>query len=123
MSQYRCLNCSKSFASERAPEAPRPTCPGCGVNPDQEPELASFIQPLETIHFDPPHPIVRFRGKGHLACNPARRVAGMRATGEPAVVNCPACRQTDAWKTAYALVGEPAISAAHAEEIDKATIG
>lgn len=121
---YRCQNCGEVFRSERSHEAPRPACK-CGVNPDAEPELGIYIQALETIHFDPPHPVVKNRGKGHLACTPAVRVAGKRATAEPAVVNCDDCRRTEVWKIAYGLVGEPAVPRAHDEviETDKATIG
>lgn len=124
MTHFRCLNCGHVFQHGNSPEAP-PACPSCGLDPVAEPDLARYIQSLETIHFDPPHPIVRFKGKGHLACNPSVRVAGQRATGEPAVVNCPACRATETWKTAYGLAGEPVISPAHDEVIenDKATIG
>ncbi len=122
---YRCLNCGTEFKSDRGPDAPRPGCKACGIDVDAEPALANFIQALETIHFDPPHPIVKHRGKGHWACNPKRGVAGSRATGEPAVVNCEACRETAEWKKAYGMTGEPQVAAAHDEpvELDKARMG
>lgn len=122
MNFYRCINCGVTFKSPRSPDGPPPGCKACGVDPDTDPALVGYILPLETIHFDPPHPIVRFKGRGHLACNPAVRVAGKRATGEPSVVNCEACRATDVWKKAYGESGEPVLHE-EAVERDKATIG
>lgn len=99
--QWRCNNCGASFQSDRQ------ACAACGVDAQAEPRFAGVVVPVETVHFDPPHPVVRGYGTGRLACDPRKQVAGSRATGEPSVVNCPACRATPEWKRAYA--GEPTL--------------
>ena len=97
--RYRCSNCGKEFVSES------PKCV-CGVDPATDPRHAALLTELATIHYDPPSGIGSL-GVGTLACNPARKVAGSRATGVPAVVNCERCRATDAWKTAHRAEGDP----------------
>lgn len=118
MSLFRCSNCGKTF------EAKRPACAACGIDPAKDPRAAGIVHRLETIHYDPPHDVIRHRGKGHLACDPKKPVAGNRATGEPSVVNCARCRETDSWRKAYAETGEPEFREEDDEpiEFDKATI-
>lgn len=98
---WRCNNCGGSFEHDRQ------ECRACGIDAAAEPRFAGVVIPVETIHYDPPHPVVRGHGTGFLACDPSRRVAGSRATGEPSVVNCPRCRETGVWKERYG--GEPSI--------------
>lgn len=94
MGLYRCEHCGKTF------EADRPACKPCRIDPVADPRHAKYLTPLLTIHFDPPTHLDGL-GRGHLACNPAAKVAGNRATGEPSVVNCAACRATAEWKAAF----------------------
>lgn len=98
--RYRCTNCGTSFVADR------PTCAKCDIDASTDQRAAGVIHSLCTIHFDPPHPKIRFRGLGHPACNPSRGIHGLRGTGEPSVVNCEACRATEAWKQAYAAAGD-----------------
>jgi hypothetical protein len=104
MPLYRCENCATVF------EADRPSCKQCKIDPAKDARFARLFSKLLLIHFDPPTH-VRGIGKGHLACMPAVGVGmgGHRATGEPAVVNCKACRATAAWQAAYK--GEPVLAA------------
>lgn len=97
---FRCNNCGRTF------EADRPVCATCDIDAAQDARLADIVVPILTVHFDPPHPKVRRRGQGHLACDLKRPVAGSRATGEPSVVNCSRCRESEEWKRAYAASGE-----------------
>lgn len=85
--------------------ADKPVCPTCGVDPGADPRDAGVVVKLQVIHFDPPRR--PGRGYGHAACDPKLKVGagGVVATGEPSVVNCPACRGTDAWKAVDS--GEP----------------
>jgi hypothetical protein len=107
---WRCNNCGRVF------EADAPACLTCGIDQAQDGRLAGIVVPVATIHFDPPHPRARGRGQGRLACDPKRAVAGSRATGEPSVVNCARCRESDEWKRASAAAGAPAFH----EESDEA---
>lgn len=97
---YRCKNCGRSF------RATSPVCE-CGADAVKDPKARNVVVPLVEIHYAVPHPVLRNKGTGWIACNPAKRVAGLCATGEPAVVTCPACRDTQAWQQNY--IGEPAL--------------
>jgi len=112
MVSFRCYNCvnakglpGKDFEAE----ATKPTCPACGLN-GLDARFKHYIVLLETIHFDPPHPVVKNMGCGVMACGIPERG---RFTGEPLVVNCPACRATEVWKKAVAAT--PELALAHAE--------
>jgi hypothetical protein len=109
---FRCNNCGRTF------EADRPVCETCGVDEAQDGRLTGIVVPIATIHFDPPHPKVRHRGQGRLACDPKRLVAGSRATGEPSVVNCRLCRETEAWKAAFGRAGEVEFHAESDESVE-----
>ncbi len=94
--RYRCLNCHTDFVAEQ------PVCAKCGIDPATDPRAAGIIQPLATIHYDPPHPRIKFRGMGHRACDPTKPIGTGRGTGEPRVVNCEACKATVAFQEAVA---------------------
>jgi len=84
---HRCLNPRCEVTEFTAAD---PVCPGCGAeNP--------LVVRLPVIHFDPPSPFAG-KGLGHRACDPTTPISRGRGTGEPAVVNCPACRATDAFR-------------------------
>lgn len=94
---FRCYNCDpvggKLFQSRVN------TCPACKLSGD-DPKVGGMIAPCVVIHFDPPHPIVKNRGLNIIACQPGKKVGedGLRATGDPREVLCPACKVTKAWK-------------------------
>lgn len=92
-------------------EANEPVCPKCGCDA-RDPRYADTVIQLEVIHFDPPDERLAGKGKNILACNPRRRVgATVRASGDPTVVNCPACKATDAYQKTVesGLDGRPAV--------------
>jgi hypothetical protein len=83
-------------------------CPKCGwdMNHPQLPLLE-----LDIIHFDQPLDEVNMIGTGCRACDPSKIlqanqgsetviVAGHRGTGHPLAVNCPKCKETEAYKRA-----------------------
>ena len=90
MNRYLCTNCGRTF------EAPRPMCEPCEIDPLKDRRMAGVVLKVEIVHYDPPSK-VKHRGLGVLACDPKTPVHGKRATGEPHVVNCAACRKTEAW--------------------------
>jgi predicted nucleic-acid-binding Zn-ribbon protein len=75
--------------------ADAPICVKCGVDGDKE---RNVIVPLRTVHFMAPHPVIEDRGCGVIACG--AEFAGVMHSGEPDAVNCPNCRNTEAWKIA-----------------------
>lgn len=93
--QFRCLNpecvarlepLCQPFEFAAGEQSP---CPECG---------SANVVRLEVIHFDPPRG--KFPAKGTAACNGSIRYTS--GTAVPAVVNCPACRETQAWQEADA---------------------
>lgn len=98
---YRCYNPNCTEHPAKMPgydfTADVPVCPKCKVDARQ-PRFSHLIVPLVIIHFDPPSQVPGY-GVGELACD-GKPSAGRMATGDPEVVNCPACRQTDVWKEA-----------------------
>lgn len=105
MKLFRCYVCEgkpgmpgKDFAAEV------PVCPDCKID-GRVPKYASYVVALKVIHFDPPDPVLGKlqgrlrRGLNHAACNPALPVGKCLASGDPAAVNCPACQQTDIYKS------------------------
>lgn len=89
-------------------ESEKPVCPECGADGDS-PDSGGCVAPRVVIHFIPPHPVVKNRGTGVLACDPKTRVGlhGMMATGDPREATCPACRASDAWKQTMEQWGTP----------------
>ena len=90
-----------------------PPCPKCGV---AYTDPRKIVRRLVMIHFDPPSDVPGF-GCGHRACDPKVHIAigggpngdqdwlpnpYHAGTGDPMRVTCPACRASDAWKTALA---------------------
>lgn len=92
--RYRCTNCGAEFVGER------PACVTCDIDPATDHRAVGVVQPIATIHFDPPHPKIRHRGLGHRACDPATHIGKGRGTAEPSVVNCEMCKETEAYKAA-----------------------
>ena len=90
---WHCFNCSTNF------QAAKDLCPNCGAD-GKDPKAGGVIAPRMVIHLDPPHAILHSKGLGFHACDPTAQVGtkGMRATGDPMAVTCPACMETDAFK-------------------------
>lgn len=102
----RLYRCNHEGCETSQFEADIPVCPTCGTD-GRDPHWKGFIAPLVTIHFvgRAKHPtgksLPNVRSKTR-ACDSKPAVGltdGSHAvTGEPLVVNCAACRATDAWK-------------------------
>lgn len=93
---YRCLNeeCMDGpFEFYAVPSRVLPKCPQCGL--DDVIELA-------VIHFCPPSRR-RGQGLGILACT-GKGWHNKMVTGDPRIVNCAACKQTEAWKSLHEVV-------------------
>lgn len=123
---YRCYLCPGPKGTPGLDfTADKPVCPACGADPATDPRDAGAVVRLEVLHFDPPSGRPH-RGRGHAACNPALKVGagGVLATGEPSVVNCPACRAAAAWTLASGWSVPPAVPPAAdvAVTIDPATL-
>ena len=96
MKMFRCLACPDEAGKPHEFTAEKPICPRCGLDGTQ-PRDAELILLLTVIHFDAPSRVPN-RGVGYLACQPDTPLGrGHVATGLPAVVNCPACRETEAF--------------------------
>lgn len=95
MPVFRCLNCKNEI------EALSPSCAACELDPAKNPGDADYFAKVETMHFDPPTKVAG-RGKNFAACNPKLKVgaAGHRFTGDPEVVNCAACKASEAFLAA-----------------------
>ncbi len=72
-------------------------CDRCGIKA-ADPRFGRFLTELVLIHYEPPSGVVDGIGADHVACLPERPAGGLRRTGAPSAVTCPACRGTDAWK-------------------------
>ena len=109
MKRFRCMVCDNDKGLPgREFKAVAPICPQCGTDA-ANPRDREFIVELETTHFDPPFHAKR--GRGHAACNPALTLGVVRSlTGEPAVVNCEACRLTPEWAKAMGIMGVPVVA-------------
>lgn len=105
MQLLRCLNMNCSRDPHGRPQfdfvledtAP-PICPECQTDMRQRPD---FVIKRKLMHYDPPHPKLANRGQGKAACGQGGWTpnAGIGYTGDPGAVNCPRCRETEAWKT------------------------
>lgn len=78
-------------------------CDRCGVDPSDK-RFGYVITARVVLHFDAPSGIVDGRGVGYIACDPSKAVGKFRSTGDPNVVNCPACQATESFKAA--IVGD-----------------
>lgn len=103
MKFWRCVTCEDrpgipghDFAAEQ------PVCDRCGTDAKSGGLAASKIIALKVLHFDAPDPVRPGRFVNAAACDIALTVGKVRLTGEPSVVNCPACKMTQEWKTADA---------------------
>lgn len=88
-----------------------PTCPQCGLTAD-DPKFGHKIIRLVIVHFDPPTDFPGI-GQQHRACDPNKPIQAPdgpggvpnpwhAGTGDPKVVNCPACMQTESYKAVLA---------------------
>lgn len=79
-------------------------CPNCNLS-NTHAAYGGNVVPVLVIHYEPPL-TEQMRGRagcGHIACDPAVKVTKddeLRYTGEPLVVNCPACKLTPAYLSA-----------------------
>lgn len=94
--RYRCSNCGTDFVADK------PACAKCDIDATTDPQAIGVIHPLATIHYDPPHPKIKLRGKGHRACDTKTHIGRGKGTGEASVVNCEACKATPAYQAAVA---------------------
>lgn len=106
MKLFRCYNptCADKpglpghdFTGEKA------KCDRCGTTADH-PRFGHMIVQLKLIHWEPPSHVEGV-GVGHPACQPApEKETGVRGafktSGAPDAVNCPACRETEAFQAA-----------------------
>lgn len=105
MALWRCYNCTHPTkgipGKDFTPEEGKPiVCPFCGLVKDSEDGKGLIVQ-LEIIHFDPPHGVLRHRGKNHIACNPRKRVgesSKLYATADHESVTCEKCRTTEVYQ-------------------------
>jgi hypothetical protein len=100
MAMFRCLNPDCSDNPHKVQFdfwADKPLCPSCGTDGETA-DGKNVVGLITTIHYDPPHTKRKNCGKNTLACMPERSVFGLAATGEPSVVNCPKCKETDVYK-------------------------
>jgi hypothetical protein len=104
MRLWLCFNCQPQHEFDGG----KGICPKCGADHD-DPKSRGAVAPRVVIHFDPPHAVLQGRGIGCYACDPTKAVGsqGTRATGDPRVVNCPACKLTTAWKAAIDDINNP----------------
>lgn len=104
---YRCYGCldakgipGKDFECDST----KVVCPGCGIKKDDE-VGGAMLEPLNVIHYEPPypHPVIgQHKGCGYLACDPLKPSAkgSYVYSGDPRSVNCTACKETEAFRTA-----------------------
>lgn len=92
--RYRCINCGNEFVSEKR------ACVTCALDAATDPQAAHVIFPLVLLHYDPPHPKIKGRGRGHRACDPTTPITKGRGSGEARQVNCDACKATAAFRDA-----------------------
>ncbi len=100
MSVQRLWKCYACSASGHDFQAAQPVCPNCGHDgSDPKDRMAHLIAPRVVLHFNPPKKWPLMIGTGLTACTKQKvGTAGIRATGEVAVVNCPACQATKEYK-------------------------
>jgi hypothetical protein len=116
---FRCLRttCQKLDMGRFFSAAPR--CPQCGLE-GNDPDGKNIVL-LVMVHYDPPRAAnddvfidmsgkIMGTGKGHRACEPRRSIQAAEdangvpvpwhaGTGIKAQVTCPACKQTEEFKT------------------------
>lgn len=105
MKLWKCYNCpSSSGVPGRDFTAATPVCPACGLDGTDK-RLNHLIVPCKIIHFDAPHPIAKDRGVGVLACGTPWK-GGLRVSGDPVAVNCPACVASESYRATKAAQEE-----------------
>lgn len=101
---WKCYNCEAKGTNPGGFdfEAEKPVCPQCTAD-GSTPRGRHAVLPRVVMHFDPPTAVVGV-GENAIACRPTVNIIGnrngIRATGEPSVVTCEACKATDAYKNA-----------------------
>lgn len=102
MARWICWNCidTATMTAGKTFEADEPLC-SCGVD-GKNPRHMSLIVECCTVHFDPPDPVIKGRGKNIFACNrqPAITTPFECFSGEYAAVNCKQCLATEECKAA-----------------------
>lgn len=101
---WKCYNCEArgTHPGGHDFEAETAVCPLCKAD-GTTPRGRHAVLPRVVLHFDPPTAVVGI-GENAIACRPTVNIVGnrngIRATGEPAVVTCEACKATEAFKNA-----------------------
>ena len=114
MSLFKCYNCpGPGGAPGHDFEAEKPVCPKCTLDGDHA-DGAGVVVRRETVHFQPMHKVLRARGSGVRACD-GRPAANTYSSPEPAAVNCPACRATEAFRARAEGRGEVTLAPEAAE--------
>lgn len=90
--RFRCYNCDPAYEFSSR----EPVCPQCSAD-GRKPREQPFIARLVTTHFDPPHPIIRGRGRHVMACTGKPWPPGTSVSGETTAVTCTSCRNTAAF--------------------------
>lgn len=98
---WKCYNCVHPTSGSPGVDfvGPAGKCPACGAE-----ESSGRVAQRSTIHFDPPHPVLKAKGTNRRPCD-GKPVAGGMATGEPSAVNCPDCRGSKPFLDAMAQRG------------------
>ncbi len=111
---WMCRNCMDVNESGVATHgrkftADLPVCPNCGCD-RSNPRHAQYIGEVEVIHLDPPDPILNDRGCNRAACDDRIVIGSLRDTPDGSIkphfgsahktsVTCPACKETEAYKS------------------------
>lgn len=105
---FKCYACPEHAGKGFDFQAKEAVCPKCGNDgTDPTNRLAHMIVPQVVMHYIPPVRSGAMIGKGYIACTKKRIGGGMRATGETAVANCPACRASEEFKAADSVNAVP----------------
>lgn len=91
---WRCVNPDHGDLDFRSPKG---VCPECGAG-DTERSRLRFILRRKVVHFDPP--ARPGEGRSVKACDGKPWGEGTMATGVPAAVTCPACRESAEFRKA-----------------------
>jgi hypothetical protein len=101
MRMFRCYNCPNEKdvpGRDFIAEAGAAKCQVCGLD-GADKQHGKMIVSLKTVHFDPPHSVIRGGTAQKIACGRTWGAA-TQVTAHAASVTCPACKATPAWKEA-----------------------
>ena len=113
---YRCYGCkneSGMLGVDFTCDSENVVCPGCKLMASN-PVAGGAITAVSILHYEPPynHPeIGKKQGCGHIACDPNTPTGNGQCvyTGDPRVVNCPLCKNTEIFKAMAAKFGNPVL--------------